>query len=45
MIYAQMYDLYKKKSAENVLKKWDDFSIEIPNNIANEIKNFVPVKK
>ena len=40
-----MYDLYKKKSAENVLKKWDDFSIEIPNNIVNEIKNFVPVKK
>ena len=44
-VYAQMYDLYKKKSAENVLKKWDEFSIEISTNVANEINNFVPIKK
>lgn len=40
-----MYDLYKKKTAENVLRKWDDFSIEISSDIANEVKNFVPIKK
>ena len=44
-VYAQMYDLYKKKTAENVLRKWDDFSIEISSDIDNEIKNFVPIKK
>ena len=37
--------IYTKKSAENVLKKWDEFSIEISTNVANEINNFVPIKK
>lgn len=45
MVYAQMYDLYKKKTADNVLRKWNNFSIEIPSNVANEINNFVPIKK
>jgi len=40
-----MYDLYKKKSSESALKKWDDLSIGIPSDIANEIKNFVPIKR
>ena len=40
-----MYDLYKKKTVGNVLRKWDDFSIEISSDIANEVKNFVPIKK
>ncbi len=40
-----MYDLYKKKSAENVLQKWEDYAIEIPSNVVNEIKDFVPIKK
>ena len=41
-----MYDLYKKKSAENVLQKWEDYdAIENPPNIVKQIKEFVPIKK
>ena len=36
--------IYIKKSSENALKKWDDLSIRILYDIANEIKNFVPIK-
>ena len=37
--------IYIKKSAESAFKKWDDLSIGIPSDIANEIKNFVPIKR
>lgn len=40
-----MHDLYKKKSEENVNKKWQDFELEISSNIANEINSYIPVKK
>ena len=40
-----MYDLYKKKSAENVNKKWQYFGLEISSNITNEINSYIPVKK
>ena len=39
-----MYDLYKKKSAENVNKKWQYFGLEISSNITNEINSYIPVK-
>ena len=39
-----MYDLYKKKSEENINKKWQDFGLEISPNILNEINSYIPVK-
>lgn len=40
-----MYDLYKKKSNENVMRKWEDYAIEIPSDVAKDIKKYTPVKK
>ena len=40
-----MYELYKKKTVENVTKKWDDYGIKIPSNIADNIKKYTPVKR
>ena len=40
-----MYDLYKKKSSENMNKKWEDFGLEVQQSVANDINNYIPVKK
>ena len=40
-----MYELYKNKSAESATKKWDDYSINVAPDIADDIKKFVPVKR
>ena len=40
-----MYELYKTKTAENITKKWDDYSIEIAPEMVNDIRKFSPVKK
>lgn len=44
-VYAQMYDIYKNKTAESVFKKWDDYALDIPSDTVEDIKKFVPVKK
>ena len=44
-LYANLYDLYKKKTAENVMRKWEDYALEVPADVINEIKNYQPVKK
>lgn len=44
-VYSKLYDLYKKKSAETVFHKWDDYAIDVPSEVANSIKNFVPIKR
>lgn len=44
-IYSSLYELYKQKSAENIYHKWDDYAIDVKTDIANSIKNFVPVKR
>ena len=44
-VYAQMYDIYKKKTAENAMKKWEEYGVNISSDLAKDVKNFVPVKK
>ena len=43
--YAKMYDLYKKKNAENIYKKWDEYSINIKEDMIQSINQYVPSKK
>ena len=44
-IYAQMYDMYKKKTVDNAMKKWDEYGVNISSDMVNDIKEFVPIKK
>lgn len=40
-----MYEIYKNKTAESATKKWEDYSINVETDIADDIKKFVPVKR
>ena len=40
-----MYEIYKNKTAESATKKWEDYSINVKTDIADDIKKFVPVKR
>ena len=40
-----MYDLYKKKVAQNIYKKWDDYNISLNEDIIQSIDQYVPSKK
>ena len=40
-----MYELYKNKVAESALQKWEDYSIDVTADMANDIKKFEPVKR
>ena len=40
-----MYELYKNKTAECATKKWEDYSINVAPDIAEDINKFVPVKR
>ena len=44
-MYRKMYELYKNKMAESAVKKWEEYAINVPADIANDIKKFVPVKR
>ena len=44
-MYSQIYELYKKKTDENVMKKWEDYVMEIPSDVLNDINKYSPVKK
>ena len=35
----------KKKIAENAMKKWEEYGFDISMDVANDIKNFIPIKK
>ena len=43
--YAKMYDLYKKKNSENIYKKWDEYSVNIKEDMIQSINQYVPSKK
>lgn len=43
--YSGMYDLYKKKLAKNIYKKWDEYTIDINQEIVKSIEEYVPSKK
>jgi hypothetical protein len=43
--YAAMYDLYKKKTAQNIYRKWDDYVINIKEDMIQSINDYVPSKK
>lgn len=43
--YLGMYDLYKKKLAQNIYKKWDEYTININQEIVKSIEEYVPSKK
>lgn len=43
--YSGMYDLYKKKLAQNIYKKWDEYTININQEIVKSIEEYVPSKK
>lgn len=40
-----MYDMYKKKTVDNAMKKWDEYGVNISSEMVNDIKEFVPIKK
>ena len=40
-----MYDMYKKKTAKNAMKKWEEYGFKISMDVSNDIKNFIPIKK
>ena len=40
-----MYELYKKRNVENVMKKWYDYGIEISSDILDDVKKYSPVKR
>ena len=40
-----MYDLYKKKNSENIYKKWDEYSVNIKEDMIQSINQYVPSKK
>jgi len=42
--YSGMYDLYKKKLAQNIYKKWDEYTININQEIVKSIEEYVPSK-
>jgi len=43
-MYAKIYDLYKKKNSENIYKKWDEYSINIKDDMMRSINQYVPSK-
>jgi len=43
--YSAMYDLYKKKIANCVYKKWDDYKIDLKEDMLTAINEYVPSKK
>ena len=44
-MYAKIYDLYKKKNSENIYKKWDEYNINIKDDMMRSINQYVPLKK
>ena len=44
-VYANLYKLYKKKTVENVLNKWENYTLEVNTDVIEEIKKYEPVKK
>lgn len=43
--YSEMYELYKKKISENIYKKWEDYTINIKQDMIKAIDDYVPSKK
>ena len=35
----------RKKTAENAMKKLEEYGVNISSDLAHDVKNFVPVKK
>jgi len=44
-VYSQLYNEYKVKEAQKANKKWEEFEINIPNSIANQIDAFNPTNR
>ena len=40
-----MYDLYKKKVSSNIYKKWNEYSINVKEDMMQSINEYVPAKK
>ena len=43
--YGMMYDMYKQRTMQNVYKKWEDYSINIKEDMAEAIEQYMPMKK
>ena len=45
LTYSAMYDLYKKKVSSNIYKKWNEYSINVKEDMMQSIHEYVPAKK
>ena len=43
--YSAMYDLYKQKTANSIYKKWDDYKIDVKEDMLSAINEYIPSKK
>lgn len=44
LTYSAMYDLYKKKVSSNIYKKWNEYSINVKEDMMQSINEYVPAK-
>ncbi len=44
-IYTQLYNEYKIKESQKATKKWEEFEINITNDVVNKIKAFNPTNR